>query len=137
MNVIDALNSHRTVRTFGPDPLKSGIILKILDATTRAFSSGNSRPWELFVAGGDALNRLVNVMKSASGQLKLSAPTILVRDFASFCRTDFFDIPCDNVEEKLAIHHAKLALPRMESLQSISMMALLSMTKTRRSLAYP
>jgi nitroreductase len=35
-----------------------GTILKILDAATRAPSSGNTQPWELFVAGGDALDRL-------------------------------------------------------------------------------
>jgi nitroreductase len=58
VNVIDALNSRFTVRAFKPDPLESGKILTILDAATRAPSSGNSQPWELFVASGDALERL-------------------------------------------------------------------------------
>ncbi|MGZ8873646.1 MAG: nitroreductase family protein [Halobacteriota archaeon] len=58
MNVIDALNSRFTVRAFEPDPVHKGTILKILDAATRAPSSGNTQPWELFVAGGDALDRL-------------------------------------------------------------------------------
>ena len=58
MNVIDALNARFTVRDFGPEPVDSATILKILNAATRAPSSGNSQPWELFVAGGDALNRL-------------------------------------------------------------------------------
>jgi len=58
MNVIDALNSRFTVRAFEPDPVHEGTILKILDAATRAPSSGNTQPWELFVAGGDALDRI-------------------------------------------------------------------------------
>jgi nitroreductase len=58
MNVIDALNSLSTVRIFKPDPLERGTILKILDAAARGPSSGNSQPCELFVASGDALERL-------------------------------------------------------------------------------
>jgi nitroreductase len=58
MNVIDALNARFTVRIFKPDPLESGTILTILNAATRAPSSGNSQPWELFLASGDALERL-------------------------------------------------------------------------------
>ena len=58
MNVIDALNSRFTVRAFEPDPVHKGTILKILDAASRAPSSGNTQPWELFVAGGYALDRL-------------------------------------------------------------------------------
>jgi len=58
MNVIDALNSRFTVRAFEPDPVPEETILKILDAATRAPSSGNTQPWELFVAGGDALDRI-------------------------------------------------------------------------------
>jgi nitroreductase len=58
MDVIDALNSRFTVRAFKPDPVHNETILKILDAATRAPSSGNTQPWEIFVAGGDALDRL-------------------------------------------------------------------------------
>jgi nitroreductase len=58
MNVIDALNSRFTVRAFEPHPVHKETILKILDAATRAPSSGNTQPWELFVAGGDALDRI-------------------------------------------------------------------------------
>ena len=58
MNVIDALNSRATVRAFKPDPVNKETILEILEAATRAPSSGNTQPWELFVAGGEALDRL-------------------------------------------------------------------------------
>ena len=65
MDVIDALNSRFTVRAFEPDPVHKGTILKISDAATRAPSSGNTQPWELFVAGGDALDRLRRAFEEA------------------------------------------------------------------------
>lgn len=58
MDVIDAINSRKTVRAFKPDPVGKDTILKILEAATRAPSWGNSQPWEVFVASGDALERL-------------------------------------------------------------------------------
>ncbi len=58
MNVIDAINSRSTIRAFTPDPVERGTILKILEAATRAPSWANTQPWELFVAGGEALERL-------------------------------------------------------------------------------
>ena len=56
-----------------------GTILKILDAATRAPSSGNTQPWELFVAGGDALDRLRHAYeerfsKGVPGSPDLPAP---------------------------------------------------------------
>jgi len=58
MDVIDAINSRKTVRAFKPDPVGKDTILKILEAATRAPSWGNSQPWEVFVASGEALERL-------------------------------------------------------------------------------
>ena len=58
MDVIDAINSRSTIRAFKPDPVERGTILKILKTATRAPSWANTQPWELFVAGGDALERL-------------------------------------------------------------------------------
>jgi nitroreductase len=58
VNVIDALNSRVTIRAFKPDPVSKETILEILEAATRAPSSGNTQPWELFVAGGEALDRI-------------------------------------------------------------------------------
>ncbi|MGZ4903812.1 MAG: nitroreductase [Halobacteriota archaeon] len=58
MDVIETLNSRFTVRAFKPDPIDTETILQIVGAATRAPSSGNTQPWELFVVGGDALDRL-------------------------------------------------------------------------------
>jgi nitroreductase len=58
MNVIDALHARSTVRAYKPDPVGKDTILKILKAATRAPSWANTQPWEIFVAGGEALERL-------------------------------------------------------------------------------
>jgi nitroreductase len=79
MNVIDALNSRATIRAFKPDPVSKETILEILEAATRAPSSGNTQPWELFVAGGEVLDRLrhayvANFKKGVPSNPDLPAP---------------------------------------------------------------
>jgi nitroreductase len=58
MNVIEALNSRTSIRAFKPDPVSRETILKILQAATRSPSWANTQPWEIYVAAGEALNRL-------------------------------------------------------------------------------
>ena len=58
MNIIEALHSRHSVRAFKPDPVDKDTLLKILQAANQAPSWGNSQPWEVFVASGEALNRL-------------------------------------------------------------------------------
>ncbi len=58
MNVTDALYSRYSIRAFKPDSVDKETITKILKAATRAPSWGNIQPWEIFVASGEALERL-------------------------------------------------------------------------------
>jgi nitroreductase len=58
MNVTTALNSRYTVRAFKPDPIDKNTLQKIFEAALRAPSWANTQPWEIYVAGGDVLNRL-------------------------------------------------------------------------------
>ncbi|MEW6275437.1 MAG: nitroreductase [Bacillota bacterium] len=58
MNVLEALHSRHSVRAFKPNPIEKETLLKILQAANQAPSWGNSQPWEVFIAGGEALNRL-------------------------------------------------------------------------------
>ena len=58
MNVIEALNSRTSIRAFKSDPVGRETILKILEAATRSPSWANTQPWEVYVAAGEALNRL-------------------------------------------------------------------------------
>ncbi len=56
--VRDVLNARYTCRDFRSDPVPRTIIDKILEAATRAPSTANTQPWEIFVAGGDRLSRI-------------------------------------------------------------------------------
>lgn len=58
MEVIDALNTRFTVRAFKPDPIDRSILEKVMEAALRAPSWANTQPWEIYVAGGEVLNRL-------------------------------------------------------------------------------
>jgi len=58
MDVIDALNTRYTVRAFKPDPVERGTLEEVMEAALRSPSWANTQPWEIYVAGGDELNRL-------------------------------------------------------------------------------
>ena len=71
MNVVEALNSRTSIRAFKPDPVSRETILKILEAATRSPSWANTQPWEIYVAAGEALNRL---RQGFEGQLREGKP---------------------------------------------------------------
>ncbi len=58
MDVIDALNSRFTVRAFKSDPVDRRTLERVMEAALRAPSWANTQPWEVYVAGGEVLNRL-------------------------------------------------------------------------------
>jgi len=58
MDVIQAIETRYSTRSFKPDPVPRETILKILDAARHSPSSGNSQPWEVFVAGGEVADRI-------------------------------------------------------------------------------
>ncbi|MFC2021441.1 nitroreductase [Chloroflexota bacterium] len=58
MDVIEAILERRSIRTFMPDPVPKETLLKILEVATRAPSSGNTQPWEIFVATGRVMERI-------------------------------------------------------------------------------
>jgi nitroreductase len=58
MNVLEALNARYTVRAFRPDPVGRDTLQKILEAALRTPSWANTQPWEIYVAGGEVLDRL-------------------------------------------------------------------------------
>ncbi len=58
MNVIDALNSRRSVRQFKSDPVSRDTILKIMAAAGRSPSWADTQPWEVFIATGKTLDKI-------------------------------------------------------------------------------
>ena len=55
MNVIDAIESRRSIRAFKPQPVSKDVLLKILAAANWSPSWADTQPWEVFVAGGEPL----------------------------------------------------------------------------------
>jgi nitroreductase len=58
VNVIDAIESRRSVRAFKPEPVSREVLVKILAAANWAPSWADTQPWEVFVAGGEPLARI-------------------------------------------------------------------------------
>ncbi len=58
MDVIEALKSRVSIRAFTPQPVSKETVLKIMEAATRAPSWSNTQPWEIYVAGGESLERI-------------------------------------------------------------------------------
>ncbi len=80
MDVNEALRSRYTCRDFKPTALPKGVISEILEAAGRAPSWADTQPWEVFVAGGDALERLrqaylANFAKGVAPHPDIPAPT--------------------------------------------------------------
>lgn len=58
MNVGEALNARQCVRAFKPDPVSRETVVAILESASRTPSWANSQPWQVYVAGGETLERL-------------------------------------------------------------------------------
>jgi len=58
MDVSQALKSRYTCRDFKPTQVPRKTVLEILDAAHYAPSWADTQPWEIYVAGGEALDRL-------------------------------------------------------------------------------
>ncbi|MFZ2456082.1 MAG: nitroreductase [Candidatus Altiarchaeia archaeon] len=58
MDVTEALNARFTVRAFKPDTVNKEIVSDILESALRSPSWGNTQPWDIYVAGGSALERI-------------------------------------------------------------------------------
>ena len=79
MDVVDALNKRVTVRAFKPDPVDRAMLEKIMEAALRAPSWANTQPWEIYLVGGEVLNRLreaylANLKNCVPRNPDLSAP---------------------------------------------------------------
>jgi nitroreductase len=69
MELIEAIQNRKSIRAFKPDPVPHSILEEIIKIATRAPSSMNTQPWELYVVGGDALKNVgrENVEKVIAG----------------------------------------------------------------------
>ncbi|MCU0600463.1 MAG: nitroreductase family protein, partial [Desulfobacterales bacterium] len=71
MDIIEAIQSRKSIRGFKSDPVEKSVIREILDIAVRAPSAMNTQPWEFFVITGDVLNAMRSALVD---KLKSSAP---------------------------------------------------------------
>ena len=55
MDVIEAIESRKSVRAFKADPVPKEVLTKILEVALRAPSTDNSQPWEFAIVTGPIL----------------------------------------------------------------------------------
>ena len=64
MDIIEAINSRKSIRGYKSDPVPREMLEKILEIASRAPSAMNTQPWEFFVLGGDVLDKIRNAVVS-------------------------------------------------------------------------
>jgi len=79
MNVVDALNTRFTCRAFKSDPVGRRTLEKVMAAALKSPSWANTQPWEVYVAGGEVLDRLreayvANLKNCVARNPELAAP---------------------------------------------------------------
>ena len=59
MDVIAAIIERYSTRDFKSEPVPREILEKIMEAALRSPSSGNSQPWQVFIAGGEVAVKII------------------------------------------------------------------------------
>jgi nitroreductase len=59
MEILEAIQARHSVREFLSKPIPKDVVINILEAATHSPSSGNSQPWEIFVASGAPLEKIL------------------------------------------------------------------------------
>ena len=58
MEVIEAIRSRRSIRSFKPDPVPREVLEELLDVCLWAPSASNTQPWEFAVLGGEKIEEV-------------------------------------------------------------------------------
>ncbi len=58
MDVIEAIRTRRSIRSYKPDPVPKGVLEELLEACRWAPSGGNAQPWHFAVLGGRVLDEI-------------------------------------------------------------------------------
>ena len=69
MDLIEAIQSRKSIRGFKPDPVPRKVLKEIIEVACRAPSSLNAQPWECTVVAGEVVAKIkqANVERFASG----------------------------------------------------------------------
>lgn len=76
MDVIEAIESRRSVRAFRPEPVSKEVLAKILEVALRAPSTDNTQPWEFTIVTGPMLADLKKALSEKMGDPSEFQPDI-------------------------------------------------------------
>ena len=58
MDILEAIRTRKSIRSFKPDPVPKEILEKVIDIARRSPSAANTQPWEITVVVGEALDSI-------------------------------------------------------------------------------
>ncbi len=76
MNVIEAIESRRSIRKFKPDPIPSETLRKILEAGRLSPSAGNRQPYKIIAVTDETIRE--GMSKGRYNQFIKDAPVVIV-----------------------------------------------------------
>ena len=59
MNVTEAVNSRRSVRSYQDKPVDPAVLRRLLETAQRSPSGGNTQPWNAVMLTGEPLQKLL------------------------------------------------------------------------------
>ena len=77
MEVLDAIRSRRTVKSYRPDPVPRDVLERILEAARWAPNHRQTQPWRFRVLGAAAQSRLKQAAGAGAEKLE-RAPTLVI-----------------------------------------------------------
>lgn len=80
MDVIDAIRTRRTVKSYRPEPVPHDVLERILEVARWAPNHRQTEPWRFRVLGAEAQHRLKQAAGSGAEKLE-RAPTLVVASF--------------------------------------------------------
>jgi nitroreductase len=112
MNIIEAIYSRRSIRSFKPDPVPRGVLEQLVDASRWSPSGSNTQPWEFAILGGKVLDevkdRITQCMQSTRAHPDIPYPSMpepyLTRQKTLHQLRETYDFPpgTENLKEKRA-----------------------------------
>ena len=70
MNVTEAVNSRRSVRSYQDKPVDPAILRRVLETAQRSPSGGNTQPWNAVILTGQPLADLTAKIKAKATKAK-------------------------------------------------------------------
>lgn len=80
MDLLDAIRTRRTVKSYRPEPVERDVLERILEAARWAPNHRQTEPWRFRVLGTQALARLKEAAGAGAGKLD-RAPTLVVASY--------------------------------------------------------